>query len=174
MKFIVLACFIAVAAAQQRYVWDYLKPAFNAAEVATILATRNDYPVLNGQFLPDDTNNFDCQSKHQPGFYADLRYGCQVFHRCDFNGNHTVYACVNTTVFNQITLTCDYWFNVDCTKNAAYEDFANSRLYQNEQPLFDTPPNDYVPAMIGAAQIIAAAPVAPAPKPVARPAPRRG
>ena len=60
--------------------------------------------------------NFDCASKKQPGFYADVETRCQVFRRCDINGNMTSFLCTNMTVFNQITLTCDYWYNVDCQK----------------------------------------------------------
>jgi len=129
------------AVASQTYVWDLLKPALNAAEVATILANR-DYPVINGAGVPDNAQNYDCNGK--TGFYADTKFNCQVFHRCDVNGNLTSFVCVNSSVFNQITLTCDYWFNVDCAKFAQYESFANSRLYNPDQPLFDTPPANYV------------------------------
>ena len=58
--------------------------------------------------------SFSCASKAQPGFYADTEAQCQVFHRCDQSLNQTDYICVNTTVFNQITLVCDAWYNVDC------------------------------------------------------------
>ncbi|XP_055354284.1 uncharacterized protein LOC129599939 [Paramacrobiotus metropolitanus] len=124
-----------------KYVWDYLKPALDAAEVAAILQAKSgDYPTLAE--IPDDSS-FDCSSKKQPGFYADVPSKCQVFHRCDVNGNKTSYLCVNSTLFNQITLVCDYFFNVDCEKFAEQEDFANSRLY-TDKDLFDTPPADYV------------------------------
>ena len=39
-----------------------------------------------------------------------------IVDRCDLNGKRTSYLCGNTTVFNQITLVCDYWFNVDCER----------------------------------------------------------
>ncbi|XP_055347407.1 uncharacterized protein LOC129594666 [Paramacrobiotus metropolitanus] len=124
-----------------KYVWDYLKPALDAAEVAAILQAKSgDYPTLAE--IPDDSS-FDCSSKKQPGFYADVPSKCQVFHRCDVNGNKTSYLCVNSTLFNQITLVCDYFFNVDCEKFAEQEDFANSRLY-TDKDIFDTPPADYV------------------------------
>ncbi|XP_055355670.1 uncharacterized protein LOC129601004 [Paramacrobiotus metropolitanus] len=166
MKAILLISLIGFVASQQ-YVWDLLKPALNAAEVQAILANRdqNQYPTLAA--IPASAQNFDCSAKKQPGFYADVSTQCQVFHRCDINGNHTSYLCLNMTVFNQITLVCDYFFNVDCEKSPQVEDFANSRLY-TDKPLFDTPPADYVPPGVGAPQIMAAQPAqkkaAPKPK----------
>ena len=112
MKSIVFLALLGFVASQT-YVWDLLKPALNAAEVAAIMTNR-DFPILNGNGVPNDALNYDCTNKK--GFYADQKYNCQVFHRCDVNGNLTSYVCVNSTVFNQITLICDYWFNVDCTK----------------------------------------------------------
>ncbi|XP_055354285.1 uncharacterized protein LOC129599942 [Paramacrobiotus metropolitanus] len=146
MKVIVVLSLVALSAAAPQYVWDLLKPALNAAEVQAILASRTEgqYPTYSE--IPQ--TNFDCNTKKQPGFYADVDAQCQVFHRCDINGNRTSYLCVNTTVFNQITLVCDYFFNVDCSKSPSVENFANSRLYTN-QPLFDTPPAEYIIPMAG-------------------------
>ncbi|OWA53162.1 hypothetical protein BV898_17596 [Hypsibius exemplaris] len=95
------------------------------------------YPIMkNG--IP--ATKFVCS---KPGFYADVETNCQVFHRCEINGgNMTSYFCVDTTVFNQVTLVCDYWFNVDCDRSVELADFANSRLYTNRE-LFDTPPKEY-------------------------------
>ncbi|XP_055344759.1 U-scoloptoxin(01)-Er1a-like [Paramacrobiotus metropolitanus] len=150
-----IACFVAAAAAQKQYVFDLLKPALDAQEVQAILASKSDGQYPTYSVIPQ--TNFDCNSKKQPGFYADVEAQCQVFHRCDIHGNMTSYLCVNTTVFNQVTLVCDYFFNVDCSRFAAYEDFANARLYSNQQ-LFDTPPADYIPPGVGAPEIVAAAP----------------
>ncbi|XP_055354275.1 uncharacterized protein LOC129599931 [Paramacrobiotus metropolitanus] len=153
MKLLVFLALVTFASAQQKYVWDYLKPALTADEVMNIMTSRgNEFPMYNG--IPQ--TGFDCNSKKQPGFYADPETQCQVFHRCDLNGNMTSYICVNSTVFNQVTLVCDYWFNVDCSRSQELENFANSRLY-TDQDLFDTPPADYViPGTAGAA---AAAPI---------------
>ncbi|XP_055349939.1 U-scoloptoxin(01)-Er1a-like [Paramacrobiotus metropolitanus] len=158
LRAVIMVCFAAMAAAQQQFVWDLLKPAQYAAQVQALLANRdgNQYPTYSA--IPQ--TGFNCASKKQPGFYADTEAQCQVFHRCDVNGNQTSYLCVNSTVFNQVTLVCDYFFNVDCQKFASYENFANARLY-TDQPLFDTPPNDYVPPGVGAPQILAAQPAAP-------------
>jgi len=157
MKAVVLVSLVAMCASQQ-YVWDYLKPALNVAEVQEILSKAEPgttYP--NYAAIPQ--TNFQCGSKKQPGFYADVDAQCQVFHRCDVNGNQTSYLCVNSTIFNQVTLVCDYFFNVDCQKFASLENFANERLY-TDKPLFDTPPAEYVPPGVGAPQIVAKQPVA--------------
>jgi len=156
MKLFLFAGFIGLVASQQgqqpfqvqhkddklagKYVWDILKPALTADEVAIILASKDvSYPRYNT--IPH--SSFSCGSKNQAGFYADVDAQCQVFHRCDPQGNQTDYLCVNSTVFNQITLVCDSWFNVDCGRSIEFENFANSRLYTN-LPLFDTPPASYV------------------------------
>ncbi|XP_055348942.1 uncharacterized protein LOC129595837 [Paramacrobiotus metropolitanus] len=124
------------------YVWDLQKPRMDAASVAAMLTQKADgqYPT----YVPIPQGGFDCNSKKMPGYYADTEFQCQVYHRCDINGNMTSYICDNTTVFDQVTLICDYWFNVDCSRSQEFEEFANRRLYQEELPLFDTPPADYV------------------------------
>jgi len=155
MKVIVLLALFSAAYAAP-YVFDYIKIPLNADEVAQLQA-QGGFPIINS--IPADAQNFDCASKKQSGFYADTNYKCQIFHRCDVNGNHTVYTCVNSTVFNQLTLTCDYWYNVDCNRAKDFEDFANSRLY-SDQPLFDSPPADYVAPSQKGQQASAAVPVA--------------
>jgi len=128
-----------VRSQETQYVWNLLKIPLTAEEIQVLLASKSDqFPTYNT--VPDTDS--DCSSKAQPGFYADVSTGCQVFHRCDFNGNMTSYLCVNSTVFNQITLVCDFWFNVDCQRSKEFENFANSRLYTNQQ-LFDTPPANW-------------------------------
>ncbi|XP_055344090.1 uncharacterized protein LOC129592143 [Paramacrobiotus metropolitanus] len=119
-----------------------------------------DFPLIAE--LPKD--NVDCASFHQPGFYADTDAGrCQVFHRCDINGNLTTYLCPNMTLFNQITLICDWWFNVDCSQAKQFYDYSNSRLYQEGVVLLDDQP-DYVMTVTGAVQAAAASPAPAAPK----------
>lgn len=54
-----------------------------------------DFPILAQ--IPQ--SSIDCAVFHQPGFYADSDIGqCQLFHRCDINGNLTSYLCPNMTV----------------------------------------------------------------------------
>ncbi|OQV23382.1 hypothetical protein BV898_02828 [Hypsibius exemplaris] len=124
-----------------KFVWDLLKPALTAAEVQALTGSRavGAYP----QYNTIRQTSFRCSSKAQAGFYADEDTQCQVFHRCDQNMNQTSYLCTNTTIFNQITLVCNSWYNVDCSRSQSVEDYANSRLY-SDKPLFDSPPADYL------------------------------
>ena len=39
---------------------------------------------------------------------------------------------MNFQLFNQITLTCDWWFNVDCSQAKQFYDYSNTRLYAGE------------------------------------------
>jgi len=165
MKVLIVLAMIGLASCQVQYVWDLMKPSLNAAEVLALLSSAKagqDYP--NYDQIPQ--TNFDCSSKKQPGFYADTDAKCQVFHRCDQSGNMTSFICVNTTIFNQLTLVCDYYFNVDCNKAQSLENFANSRLYQDPPvPLFDSPPADYKTPQQKQEEAAAAAAVGAAPAP---------
>ncbi|XP_055342459.1 uncharacterized protein LOC129591006 [Paramacrobiotus metropolitanus] len=86
-----------------------------------------DYPILDS--IP--VGSFQC-AEHQPGFYADMDTRCQVIRRCDTNSQLWSYLCPNMTVFNQISLVCDWWFNVDCRQSIHFYDYSNSRLYRGQ------------------------------------------
>ncbi|XP_055340550.1 uncharacterized protein LOC129589726 [Paramacrobiotus metropolitanus] len=117
------------------------------AELYKAAQAGQDYPTL--AVIPKA--GVDCASV-KPGFYANDGEGkCQAFDRCDVNGNLTSYLCPNMTLFNQITLICDWFFNVDCTKVRQFYDYSNSRLYQENSPLLDDEP-DYVVVATGAAE----------------------
>jgi len=91
-----------------------------------------DFPIFSEIQQP---RSIDCS---KPGFYADTDAGrCQVFDRCDINGNLTSYLCPNMTLFNQITLICDWWYNCDCSQAKQFADYSNSRLYKEGVPLLD-------------------------------------
>jgi len=123
-----------------------------------------DYPIL--AHIPEAGTVCDTA---KPGFYANVEKGqCQAFDRCDVNGNLTSYLCPNQTLFNQITLICDYWYNVDCSKAASFKDYSNSRLY-TDKPLLDNQ-DDVAPAEEKAKP----APAKPTPAPAkATPAPAK-
>jgi hypothetical protein len=132
------------AGAQVPGVWDALdglrgKAALLTDPIQALLASAvpgKDYPTLAA--VPD-VKAFDCEKTHQAGFYADTDFQCQVIRRCDTNGILSSYLCPNQTLFNQITLVCDWFFNVDCANAKKYYDYSNSRLYQSDQVLLDTP-----------------------------------
>jgi hypothetical protein len=132
-----------------------------------------DYPNLS--VIPE--GNFDCGSVKQPGFYADVDTRCQVIRRCDINGNQSAYLCPNLTIFNQITLVCQWFWDVDCSKSKEFYDYSNSRLYQgpdvllldNEDISGESVPPRSAPLVTSAPVELESAPVdlqdAPQPKP---------
>ncbi|XP_055341024.1 mucin-3A-like [Paramacrobiotus metropolitanus] len=90
------------------------------------------YPQLSS--IPD--TSFDCSEMPNSGFYADVETGCQVYRRC--NGPRmNSYLCPNGTLFNQIALTCDWWYNVNCSKSTTFYTFTNARLYKSNETLFE-------------------------------------
>ncbi|GAU92402.1 hypothetical protein RvY_04485 [Ramazzottius varieornatus] len=109
--------------------------AVGASEISSTLENAvpgRDYPTLS--VIPP-TTSFRCDDRKQPGFYADPEQRCQVFRRCDVNGNMYSFLCPNMTLFNQVTLTCDWFYNVDCNSAVQFYDLANSRLYNENLPL---------------------------------------
>ena len=52
--------------------------------------------------------------------------------------------------FNQITLICDWFYNVQCANAARFADYSNSRLADENAKLLDDEP-DYVIELTGAA-----------------------
>lgn len=101
-----------------KYVFDYYKnlpPLDSEAIVDLLIAAKpgETFPLLHS--VPTDTG-FNCSDFKYPGYYADPSPPsfCQAFYRCEVNGNQMGFLCPNETLFNQLTLTCDYYFNVDC------------------------------------------------------------
>ncbi|GAU92859.1 hypothetical protein RvY_04885 [Ramazzottius varieornatus] len=149
-KFTSLLCFaglVGVACAQSNSiqspdVFELLsqnKPMMTADKMADMLRS-----AVPGQTFPTlseiPITSFSCNDVGQ-GYFADVETGCQVFRRCDLRGVMSSFLCTNGTLFNQITLVCDWWYNVpSCDQAKNYYNYANSRLYlQNGAKLFDTP-----------------------------------
>ncbi|XP_055331901.1 uncharacterized protein LOC129583875 [Paramacrobiotus metropolitanus] len=108
----------------------------SAADIQRIMANAvpgRDYPML--AYIPQTT--FSCSNVRQPGFYADPETRCQVFRRCEANNYMFSYICPNTTIFNQITLVCDYWYNVNCPNSQSFVDYSNPRIYIQNARLLD-------------------------------------
>ncbi|XP_029838227.3 uncharacterized protein LOC8053621 [Ixodes scapularis] len=57
--------------------------------------------------------SFTCYDR-APGFYADMKEGCQVYHQCSSSGAQQSFRCPNGTAFNQRSSMCEWWYNVDC------------------------------------------------------------
>ncbi|OWA51964.1 hypothetical protein BV898_16422 [Hypsibius exemplaris] len=81
--------------------------------------------------------NFNCLNVHQAGLYADQDFGCGVFRLCDLDGGLTSFVCGEQQLFNQISLVCDWYYNVDCWRSAQFVDYSNPRLWHEDWPLFD-------------------------------------
>jgi hypothetical protein len=131
------------AAEQNPKIWDALKVLRGGKDLTTqeiqdllnAAVAGQDYPA--NAVIPDKV--VDCKAYNQPGFYADDSdpSKCQVFHRCDENGVSSSYLCPNMTLFNQITLICDWFVNVDCAVSKQFVDYSNSRLGDPTAVLLD-------------------------------------
>uniref|UniRef100_A0A182KE49 Chitin-binding type-2 domain-containing protein n=1 Tax=Anopheles christyi TaxID=43041 RepID=A0A182KE49_9DIPT len=73
-----------------------------------------DYPALAE--IPE--TSFKCKDQRYKGFFGDPETNCQVWHYCDLNGGKASFLCPNGTIFSQVALTCDWWFNVKCSTTA--------------------------------------------------------
>lgn len=96
-----------------------------------------DYPL----FAVVPKTGFSCdQVPYRPGLYADVESGCQAYHICEADNRHGYsgadFLCTNGTIFNQYELTCDWWYNVDCSLAAKQYD-VNLDPYKN--PYLATP-----------------------------------
>ncbi|XP_055341023.1 mucin-19-like isoform X2 [Paramacrobiotus metropolitanus] len=89
------------------------------------------YPTLS--VIPE--TSFSCDQVNQSGYYADPETGCQAYRQCLSGAPMYSFLCPNKTLFNQITLVCDWWYNVNCDKSISYYSYSNPRLYQ-EHVLF--------------------------------------
>lgn len=50
---------------------------------------------------------FDCTGRLE-GYYADLQFGCEVFHYCKKEGKRFSFICPPNSTFNQKLMICDY------------------------------------------------------------------
>uniref|UniRef100_A0A336MGL1 CSON001423 protein n=1 Tax=Culicoides sonorensis TaxID=179676 RepID=A0A336MGL1_CULSO len=97
-----------------------------------------DYP--NYSEIPE--TSFTCKEQRYKGFFGDPDTNCQVWHYCDLNGGKASFLCPNGTIFSQVALTCDWWFNVKCA-NTAQQYVLNERLYKYILPFTPKFPEDY-------------------------------
>ncbi|XP_024878554.1 uncharacterized protein LOC112458945 [Temnothorax curvispinosus] len=97
-----------------------------------------DYPAYAN--IPQ--TKFSCKDQRYKGFFGDPATGCQVWHYCDLNGGKSSFLCPNGTIFSQVALTCDWWFNVKCeTTTQLY--VLNERLYKYILPIMPKFPEDF-------------------------------
>ncbi|XP_055373701.1 myb-like protein AA [Condylostylus longicornis] len=97
-----------------------------------------DYPNL-AEIPP---TSFNCKEQRYKGFFGDPETNCQVWHYCDLNGGQASFLCPNGTIFSQVALTCDWWFNVKCSTTPQLY-VLNERLYKYILPFTPKFPEDY-------------------------------
>lgn len=75
------------------------------------------YPFLS--LVPDaEEIDFKCDGLHD-GFYASIKYSCQLYHHCIYGVRHD-FLCANFTAFDQKTFICQFASVVDCKGSAKY------------------------------------------------------
>ncbi|KAI4474882.1 hypothetical protein M0804_014611, partial [Polistes exclamans] len=97
-----------------------------------------DYPTY--AVIPE--TEFSCKKQRYKGFFGDPSTGCQVWHYCDLNGGKSSFLCPNGTIFSQVALTCDWWFNVKCESTTQLY-VLNERLYKYILPIMPKFPEDF-------------------------------
>ncbi|CAH1405973.1 unnamed protein product [Nezara viridula] len=102
-----------------------------------------DYPVYDE--IPE--THFSCKDQRYKGFFGDPETKCQVWHYCDLNGGQASFLCPNGTIFSQVALTCDWWFNVKCASTAQLY-VLNERLYKFILPQKPSFPEDYAGPLV--------------------------
>ncbi|KAG5889140.1 hypothetical protein JTB14_016246 [Gonioctena quinquepunctata] len=115
---------------------DYNEDITNEAE--------EELPFSVSQRFPEDTPDGGTPGKpgRYKGFFGDPDTNCQVWHYCDLNGGQASFLCPNGTIFSQVALTCDWWYNVKCDSTAQLY-VLNERLYKYIIPLSPKFPEDY-------------------------------
>lgn len=71
-----------------------------------------------------------------------VHFSKQVWHYCDLNGGMSSFLCPNGTIFSQVALTCDWWFNVKCESTTQLY-VLNERLYKYILPVMPKFPEDF-------------------------------
>uniref|UniRef100_A0AAG5DE79 Chitin-binding type-2 domain-containing protein n=1 Tax=Anopheles atroparvus TaxID=41427 RepID=A0AAG5DE79_ANOAO len=103
------------------YVWDPNLPReLNGANLST-------YPFLDSVPAEEDIG-FTCDPKLHDGFYASIKYNCQLYHHC-IHGIRYDFLCANYTAFDQKTFICHFASEVDCKNSPKYW-FRNEPLYK--------------------------------------------
>lgn len=106
---------------QVDYVWDPNLPReLNGYNLS-------HYPFLDSVPTEEDIG-FTCDPKLHDGFYASIKFGCQLYHHC-IHGIRYDFLCANYTAFDQKTFICHFASEVDCKNSPKYW-FRNEKLYK--------------------------------------------
>lgn len=83
-----------------------------------------EYPVL----AQVPTTSFSCSKQPLNGYYADTETACQVVHLCQ-GGVQSSILCPNGTIFNQEKFSCQWWYEVNCSRAPIFYQL-NDNLYK--------------------------------------------
>lgn len=98
------------------------KPHQNGVPLTTYREeSRGEPGIHHPAFATIPSTKFSCKDTYQAGMYSDVEAGCQVWHICEANGHQHSFLCPNGTLFNQQLLTCDWWYNVHCSKTDMFQ-----------------------------------------------------
>lgn len=90
-----------------------------------------EYPVLSS--VPP--TSFSCSKQPLNGYYADTETACQVVHLCQ-GGAQSSILCPNGTIFNQEKFSCQWWYEVNCSRAPNFYQL-NDNLYKSNLPSGD-------------------------------------
>ncbi|XP_053672717.1 uncharacterized protein LOC128723038 [Anopheles nili] len=123
----------------------------------------SNYPFLDSVPAEEDIG-FTCDPKLHDGFYASIKYNCQLYHHC-IHGIRYDFLCANYTAFDQKTFICHFASEVDCKNSPKYW-FRNEPLYKATTTTTVKPPPT-------TSTTAAPSTAAPRPKPLRKPVRRR-
>lgn len=83
-----------------------------------------EYPILSS--VPP--TSFSCSKQPLNGYYADTETACQVVHLCQA-GTQSSILCPNGTIFNQEKFSCQWWYEVNCSRAPIFYQL-NDNLYK--------------------------------------------
>lgn len=91
-----------------------------------------EYPVLSS--VPP--TSFSCSKQPLNGYYADTETACQVVHLCQAGVQSSI-LCPNGTIFNQEKFSCQWWYEVNCSRAPIFYQL-NDNLYKSNLATADT------------------------------------
>ena len=77
------------------------KKGINVADATKDPSLVEDFPEIDilSHILP--LINFECHGR-LPGYYADHKFRCEIFHFCKQDGTRSTYTCPYRSRFNQV------------------------------------------------------------------------
>eukprot|EP00093_Oithona_nana_P012155 12155.XXX_485606_493248_1 [CDS] Oithona nana genome sequencing. len=102
---------------------------------------------LPGQAGKETISDFSCRGR-PPGYYADIKLGCEVYHLCNRHGGGMAFECPRGTRFQQRTMVCDHEHLVQCHNSEQYF-HSNLRIGQANLNFIDDRRKSSKPNQVG-------------------------